>query len=136
MLISDLYTHTHRSSHYPHTRLSNLRRHLLFNWRIPGSGPYASVDSPSSLRRRRKPEEDKGERTGSGHKVPEDRDCGETGTEEKAQELEPGPKEEREGASKVVFVGEAPQLSFLRQEQMGLVISLVTCIVVELEEGH
>lgn len=33
-------------------------------------------------------------------------------------------------------MGEAQQLSFLRQGQMGLVISLVTCIVVGMEEGH
>lgn len=42
----------------------------------------------------------KGERAGSGPRVPEDRDCGETGSEEKAQELEPGPKEEREEPAK------------------------------------
>ena len=42
----------------------------------------------------------------------------------------------KRGASKEVFVGEARQLSFLRQGQMGLVISLVTCIVVGLEEDH
>lgn len=41
-------SHPHGSSHYPSTRLPNLRRHLLFNWRIPGSGPYSLVDSPSS----------------------------------------------------------------------------------------
>lgn len=52
-------------------------------------------------------------------------DCGETETEGKAKEPEPGLKEE--GGVAEVFVGEVQQLSFLRQGHMGLVSPLVTC---------
>lgn len=52
-------------------------------------------------------------------------DCGESGAEEKAEELEPRPVEERGPAGGIC--GEVQQLSFLRQGHMGLVIPLVTC---------
>lgn len=45
-------------------------------------------------------------------------------------------KGRKRGGSEEAFVGEAQQLSFLRQGQMGLVISLVTSIAVGMEEDH
>lgn len=45
---------TPTTSHCPSIRLPNLRRYLLFNWRIPGSGPYSLIDSPSSEEAREK----------------------------------------------------------------------------------